>query len=112
MVFPFLSFLTVKSGSAQVITWLANLTEASQIIDYICMSAIYLFFYRALHVQGYDRKTLPYVGWAQPYCAWAGLVTMIVTVAVYGYTTFLPGCKSRSLGHHPSHLFFSLTRDM
>lgn len=72
---------------------LANLTEASQIIDYISMCIIYLFFYRALKAQGYDRKDLPYYGWGQPYCAWFGLVTMIFTVAAYGYTTFLPGCK-------------------
>ncbi|PBP25844.1 hypothetical protein BUE80_DR003266 [Diplocarpon rosae] len=94
MIFPFLSFLAVGSSSGQVITWLANLTEASQIIDYICMCLIYLFFYRALKAQGFDRKDLPYVGWAQPYCAWVGLGTMIFTVSCYGYATFLPGCKS------------------
>jgi amino acid transporter len=58
------------------------------------MCITYLFFYRALKAQGYDRKNLPYVGWAQPYVAWFGLVTMIFTVGAYGYTTFLPGCKS------------------
>jgi amino acid transporter len=70
---------------------LANLTEASQIIDYICMCVIYLYFYRALKVQGFNRADLPYVGWAQPYCAWFGLATMIFTVSCYGYATFLPG---------------------
>jgi len=94
MIFPFLSFLAVGSSSAQVITWLANLTEAGQIIDYICMCIIYIFFYRALKAQGVDRQTLPYVGWWQPYCAWVGLAVMIFTVVCYGYTTFLPGCKS------------------
>jgi len=96
MVFPMLSFLAVGSSSQQVITWLANLTEASQIIDYICMCIIYLYFYRAIKAQGLDRKDLPYIGWGQPYCAWIGLVTMTLTVALYGYTTFLPGCE-RSL---------------
>jgi amino acid transporter len=101
MIFPFLSFLAVGSSSGQVITWLANLTEASQIMDYICMCIIYLFFYRALKTQGVDRKTLPYRGWGQPYCAWVGLVTMIFTVACYGYTTFLPGCKFLRLFSSP-----------
>lgn len=73
---------------------LANLTEASQIIDYICMCWIYLYFYRALKAQGFDRKDLPYIGWAQPYCAWFGLGTMVFTVSCYGYATFLPGCMS------------------
>lgn len=101
MIFPFLSFLAVGSSSAQVITWLANLTEASQIIDYICMCTIYIFFFRALKVQGIDRNTLPYVGWWQPYCAWAGLAAMIITVGCYGYTTLLPGCKFADLSTHP-----------
>lgn len=32
-----------------------------------------------------------YIGWAQPYCAYFGLGTMIFTVIMYGYSTFLPG---------------------
>lgn len=91
MLFPLLSFLQVSNGSAQVITWLANLTEAAQIINYIVMSTTYIFFHRALRAQGIDRKTLPYTGWFQPYSGWIGLCGMIVTVTCYGYTTFLPG---------------------
>jgi len=91
MIFPFLSFLAIGTSSGQVITWLANLTQASQIIDYICMCIIYLSFFKALKAQGWDRRDLPYVGWAQPYCAYFGLITMSLTVTFYGYTTFLTG---------------------
>jgi len=91
MIFPLLSFLCVSSGTAQAVQWFANLTEAAQLIDYIIMSVTYIFFHRALKAQGIDRRTLPYVGWAQPYCAWVGVVGMTVTVGCYGYTTFLPG---------------------
>lgn len=91
MLFPLLSFLQVSSGSAQVITWLANLTEAAQIINYIVMAVTYIFFYRALKAQGIDRKSLPYTGYFQPYCGWIGLCGMVITVTCYGYTTFLPG---------------------
>ncbi|KAK9769595.1 hypothetical protein SCAR479_13714 [Seiridium cardinale] len=91
MCFPFLSFLQVSNNTAQVVTWLANLTEAAQIIDYIVMTVTYIFFYRALKAQGIDRKTLPYVGWWQPWSAYIGTVGMTITVAIYGYTTFLPG---------------------
>lgn len=91
MLFSLISFLSISSGSAKVITWLANLTEASQLINYIGMCTVYLFFYRALKVQGISRDTLPYKGWWQPYCAWFGLATMILTVLFYGYTTFLTG---------------------
>ena len=62
-------------------------------VDYIGMAIVYLFFYRALKAQGIPRthEHLPYVGWAQPYVAYIGLVTMIFTVTCYGYTTLLPG---------------------
>jgi amino acid transporter len=55
------------------------------------MCIIYIFFHRALKVQGFDRQSLPYVGWWQPFCGWFGLVTMILTVTCYGYTVLLPG---------------------
>lgn len=55
------------------------------------MCITYLFFIKALKAQGWDRKDLPYVGWAQPFCAYFGLTTMSLTVIFYGYTTFLNG---------------------
>ncbi|KAI5195088.1 hypothetical protein E4T39_08373 [Aureobasidium subglaciale] len=91
MLFSLISFLSLNSGSAKVITWLANLTQASQMINYVGMTVVYLFFHRALKVQGISRATLPYKGWWQPFCAWFGLCTMVFTVIMYGYTTFLPG---------------------
>jgi amino acid transporter len=63
MLFSTISFLSISSGSAKVITWLANLTEASQLINYIGMSVVYLFFYRALKTQGMSRDKLPCKGW-------------------------------------------------
>jgi len=96
MIFPFLSFLQVSSGSATVLTWLVNLITAGGIIDYIVMTTTYIFFYRACKAQGLNRKTLPYCGWFQPYSAWIGLIGEIVIVLTYGYSTFLPG--SFSLG--------------
>lgn len=91
MLFPFLAFLNVSSGSAKVLTWLTNLITGAQIIDYIIISITYIFFYRACKAQGVDRKSLPYYGYFQPYCAWIGLIFMTTVVFVYGYSTFLPG---------------------
>lgn len=91
MAFPFLAFLNVSSGSAKVLTWLINIITAAQVIDYIVICITYIFFYRALHAQGIDRRTLPYYGYFQPYSAWIGLVWMTTIVCVYGYSTFLPG---------------------
>jgi len=91
MLFPLLSFLAVSSGTAQALQWLANLTEAAQLIDFIVMAVTYLFFHRALAAQGIDRAALPYRGWWQPWCAWVAVVGEVVILAIYGYETFLPG---------------------
>jgi amino acid transporter len=43
-----------------------------------------------MKVQGFDRNTLPYKGWFQPYSAWIGLVWMVFVVFTYGYSSFKP----------------------
>ncbi|OTB13868.1 hypothetical protein K445DRAFT_319743 [Daldinia sp. EC12] len=91
MVFPFLSFLQVSNNTAQVVTWLATLTQGSQMINYIVMSLTYIFFYNATKAQGIDRRSLPYYGYFQPYCGYIGLVWMIIIEATFGYSVFLPG---------------------
>ncbi|KAL7937372.1 amino acid transporter [Trichoderma chlorosporum] len=90
MCFPFLSFLQVGNGSAVVLDWLVSLITAGGIIDYLVMSITYLWFYRACKVQGVDRKTFPYFGWGQPYCAIIALVVQLLVVGGYGYEAFLP----------------------
>lgn len=90
MCFPFLSFLQVGNGSAVVLDWLVSLITAGGIIDYLVMSVTYLWFYRACKAQGVDRKSLPYVGWFQPYCAIIALVIQLLVVGGYGYEAFMP----------------------
>jgi amino acid transporter len=91
MLFPLLSFLSVSSSSAKVLTWLVSLITAGGLIDFIVMCATYLAFYKACKVQGIDRNTLPYTGYFQPYSAWIALVGLICIVFAYGYSVFLPG---------------------
>ncbi|CAI6337840.1 unnamed protein product [Periconia digitata] len=91
MLFPCLSLLSLGRSASEGVKWLANVTQAAQLLDYIFMCTIYLFFYRALKAQGYDRndpRQLPYRGWGQPYVAIAGIVIFSVTLAIYGYATF------------------------
>lgn len=90
MCFPFLSFLQVGNGSAVVLDWLVTLITAGGIIDYLVMSFTYLCFYRAVKAQGLDRKTFPYVGWGQPYCAIIAFVIQLLVVGGYGYMSFIP----------------------
>lgn len=61
------------------------------------MCITYIRFHQGLSAQNIPRSSLPYIGWAQPYCAWAGMILMILTVLFYGYTTFLPGYWTVSL---------------
>lgn len=84
MIFPCLSFLQVSNGSQVVLNWLINLVTAGGVITYIVMAVTYIFFHRACVAQGIDRRTLPYRGWFQPYCAWIGLAWMIMIVTCYG----------------------------
>lgn len=91
MMFPFLSFLQVSSSAAKVVTWLQSLTQGAQMINYAVMCITYIFFHKALKAQGISRDTLPYKGWYQPYCAWAGLICMIFIELTYGFTSFIPG---------------------
>ncbi|KIV99436.1 uncharacterized protein PV09_08867 [Verruconis gallopava] len=90
MCFPCLAFLQLGNSSNTVLGWLINLITAGGVIDYIVMCITYLCFWRAMKVQGFDRRKLPYVGWFQPYSAWIGLVWMVFIVFTYGYSSFKP----------------------
>jgi len=91
MIFPFISFLQVSGSTAQAVTWLQAVTEGATMINYIIMSLTYIFFYNACKAQGLDRKTFPYYGYFQPYCAYITFVYMIILEGIFGYTVFIPG---------------------
>lgn len=91
MLFPLLSLLQVSGNTAEVVTRLQSLTQAAQILNYVIISVTYVFFYRACNAQGLDRKSLPYYGYFQPYCAYIGIAWMTCVVLSFGYTTLLPG---------------------
>jgi len=90
IAFSCLSFLQISSGSGVVLTWLVYIITAAQQLDYIYMCITYLFFKRALKVQGIDRKTLPYVGWNTTFCAYWGLGGCLFVVIMQGYQVFYP----------------------
>ncbi|KAL2815604.1 amino acid permease/ SLC12A domain-containing protein [Aspergillus cavernicola] len=90
MAFPFLSFLQVSNSSNTVLTWMINLVTAAGIINYIIITTTYICFYRATVAQNFDRATLPYTGWFQPYSAYVGLAWMVTVVFCYGYESFKP----------------------
>ena len=90
LCFSFLSFLSLSDGSEVVLNWMVNLITAGGIINYIVITTTYICFYRAIQAQRFDRASLPYVGWFQPYSAYIGLAWMSLVVIFYGYSSFRP----------------------
>ncbi|VTO83170.1 unnamed protein product [Fusarium graminearum] len=90
MVFPLLAFLQLDSSSAEALTILLALITGGGIVDYITMNITFIFYYRACKAQGIDRKTMPYFGYFQPYCAWIALILHTIVCYTYGYTSLAP----------------------
>ncbi|CAL5874276.1 uncharacterized protein PFLUO_LOCUS8565 [Penicillium psychrofluorescens] len=90
MCFPFLSLLQISNTTSLVLTWLIDLTTAGALIDYLVMCITYIRFHKACKRQGVDRGSFPYTGYFQPYCAWIGLVAMVIILLFYGYSAFDP----------------------
>lgn len=88
--FALLSFLQLNDGSARALTILTSLITAGGLINYITMCVTYIFFHRACLAQGVDRRSFPYYGRFQPYCAWIGLVGESLILFFYGYSSFTP----------------------
>lgn len=90
MLLPFLAFLQLSNGSAQVLTWFTNLATGATVIDYIMICITYICFHRACKAQGFDRSKLPYCGWFQPWCGYIGLAWELVIITCYGYKSLRP----------------------
>lgn len=69
------------------------------------MSLTYIFYYRACKAQGVDRRTLPYYGYFQPYCAYFAVVWMFVVGCYYGYTSYMPWDVSNFFSNYTMQLF-------
>lgn len=70
---------------------LTNLITGGTLVTYITICVNYLFFYRALKRQGYNRAELPYCGWFQPWGTWVALIWLVCIEIFYGYEIFLKG---------------------
>lgn len=86
-----ISFLQLGEQASKVLDWIINLITSCQLINFTLLCFTYLFFYRALKAQGIDRKSLPFVGWYQPWLAIIGGSMAFVMIFVGTYTIFLPG---------------------
>ncbi|KAL1599605.1 general amino acid permease agp2 [Paraconiothyrium brasiliense] len=89
LVFACLSFLNLGNNSAVVLDWFVALVTASQLINFSVMCFTFLAFYKACHVQGLDRNSLPFKAPLMPYAAYYGLVGTFIMAFVGGYTVFI-----------------------
>ena len=88
--FSCLSLLQISNSSAIVVEWFSSLITAGALIDFLVMCITYLNFHAACKAQGVDRRTFPYYAYLQPYCAWVGIVAMVLIIPCYGYKAFQP----------------------
>ena len=92
--FSCLSLLQVSNSSSVVVEWFSDLITAGALIDFLVICITYLSFYYACKAQGVDRRSFPYYGYLQPYCAYVGIFFMTVVIPCYGYKCFQPWAVS------------------
>lgn len=85
-----ISLLQLNSNSAIVLNWLINIITSSQLINFVCLCIIYLFFRRAYLSQKDNLPELPFKSWWQPWTAIFGLVCSVFMILLQGYTVFFP----------------------
>ncbi|RDW90986.1 general amino acid permease [Coleophoma crateriformis] len=86
-----LAFLQLGSSSGEVLTWLADLVTACQLLNYSMTAVTYLHFYASMKKQGIDRSTLPYIGRFQPYTAYIAIFGTFFMMLAQGYDLFING---------------------
>ncbi|KAH7136205.1 amino acid permease/ SLC12A domain-containing protein [Dactylonectria macrodidyma] len=104
MLFPFLSFLQLSNGSAEVLNWLITIVTGGGLITFLIMSITFLNYYKACEVQGVDRKTRPYYGYFQPYGAYIAIFIQTIILLCYGYTSFAPWSVSNFFANYTMQL--------
>lgn len=85
------SFLQLGSSTAEVLDWIMNMITSCQLINYTILCLVYVFFYRALNAQGFNRDDLPFKSWYQPWLAIIGGTSTFVMIFVSTFPMFKPG---------------------
>ncbi|KAK5781135.1 hypothetical protein RI543_001527 [Arxiozyma heterogenica] len=85
-----ISLLQLNANSAVVLNWLINIITSSQLINFVCLCIIYLFFRRAYLTQRDNLPELPFKSWGQPYTAIFGLICSVLMIMLQGYYVFFP----------------------
>ena len=69
------------------------------------MCITYIFYWRAVKAQGFERKNLSYVGYFQPYCAYFGAVWIFTVTCIYGWASYKPWSLSSFFSNYTMQIF-------
>jgi len=86
--FSLLSFMNISAGATTVFNWLVNLTTTGGFVSWWAICVTYVFFYRGLKAQGFDRKRLFYAHPLQPYAAYWGVLWNTIFILITGFKVF------------------------
>ncbi|KAI9063004.1 amino acid permease [Trametes sanguinea] len=89
--FSTLAYMGISSGSGRVFGWFVNMTSIAGLMTWFGICVTYVRFYKGFKMQGFDRKTLPYAHFLQPYAAWYALVMCLLICFFSGWSVFLKG---------------------
>uniref|UniRef100_A0A060TEP8 ARAD1D09482p n=1 Tax=Blastobotrys adeninivorans TaxID=409370 RepID=A0A060TEP8_BLAAD len=87
-VFGALAYLQVSNTGITVFNWLVNISAVAGMICWCSISLSHIRFMKALKVQGFSRKDLPFVAPFNPAYAWYALVVMILIIFIQGFSAF------------------------
>lgn len=86
--FAFLAFMNTSSGAVTVFNWLVNLSAVGGFFGWWGMNITYVFFYRGMRAQGFDRRKLVYNSGLQPYLSYWGIFWTTIFILINGYAVF------------------------
>lgn len=85
-----LAYLNVKNSSADVFSWLSNMTSLFTLFGWGMICLAHIRFRHAWHAQGRSDADLPWKSWTYPYSAWWGLIWCMVLIVVEFYLAIWP----------------------
>ncbi|TBU35180.1 amino acid permease [Dichomitus squalens] len=90
-LFSCLAYMGVSTGAGKVFNWFVNMTSIAGLMTWFGISLTYIRFYRGFKLQGFDRSTLPYAHFLQPFAAWYALIMCLIICFFSGWAVFLKG---------------------
>lgn len=90
VLFSFLSFLDLGSGSSVVFNWFASMTAVCGLSSWFCIGVMHVQFTRGLKAQGLEKKSLlPFVATGSTFMSWWVIFWTSIVILFSGFDVFL-----------------------